>query len=141
MNMTTNIDNIPMKTNTNDIPNDDSDDPIVKNILDEFQQELNNQKPIIPSIPHIKPYIVNSPVPAPIIITPNKFVNYINEDSIKKSAIIIIVVGLIFSPILFTTIIDKLPINMANIFTDYNFYIKLILVFIIIYILFYYNLL
>lgn len=42
MNMTTSIDSIPMKTSNknNDNLNDDSDDPMVKDILNEFQQEL-----------------------------------------------------------------------------------------------------
>lgn len=139
--MTTSIDNIPMKTNTNDIPNDDSDDPIVKNILDEFQQELNSQKPIIPTIPHIKPYIINNPIPSPIITPPKKINSYINEEFIRKTTIIIIIIALIFSPFLFTTIVSKFPSNMSTFFEDYNFYIKLILVFIAIYLLFYYNLL
>jgi len=37
--MTTSLDNIPMKTNIG-VKTDDSDDPVVKDILNEFQQEL-----------------------------------------------------------------------------------------------------
>jgi hypothetical protein len=52
--MTTNLDSIPLKTSNknNDIPNDDSDDPVVKDILSEFQQEfeINTKKPSSPNI-------------------------------------------------------------------------------------------
>ncbi len=54
MNMTTNLDSIPLKTSNknNDIPNDDSDDPVVKDILSEFQQEfeINTKKPSSPNL-------------------------------------------------------------------------------------------
>jgi len=53
--------------------------------------------------------------------------------------IIIIIVGGIFSPIIFSTIISKLPISIIPIVENYDFYIKLLLLFIIIYILYFYN--
>jgi|694.fasta_scaffold29269_9 hypothetical protein len=149
MNMTTSIDNIPLKTNNNDIPDDDSDDPMVKNILDEFQQEFtNHKKPIQPA-----PYIINNtPSPPPPYIPPpipniqtntNKSIksNYYNEEFMRKTAIIVIIIAFIFSPIIFSTLIEKLPLNIATIIENYNFYIKLIISFIVIYLFFYYNLL
>ena len=142
MNMTTSIDNIPMKTNRNEITPDDSDDPIVKDILNEFEQELSNQQ----SVPKEEPkYIINNSPPPPIKTQPiqNKTSNssYYNEEFIRKTAIIIIVIALIFSPIIFSSLIEKLPVNISSIIDNYNFYIKLILSFIAIYLFFYYNLL
>ena len=142
MNMTTSIDNIPMKTNRNEITPDDSDDPMVKDILNEFEQELTNQEPVQNEKPK---YIINNSPPPPIKPTAiqNKSSNssYYNEEFIRKTAIIIIVIALIFSPIIFSSLIEKLPSNISGIIDDYNFYIKLILAFIAIYLFFYYNLL
>jgi len=142
MNMTTSIDNIPMKTNRNEVISDDSDDPMVKDILNEFEQELTNQEPIQNEKPK---YIINNSPPPPIKPAPiqNKSSNYsyYNEEFIRKTAIIIIVIALIFSPIIFSSLIEKLPTNISGIIDDYNFYIKLILAFIAIYLFFYYNLL
>jgi hypothetical protein len=140
MNMTTSIDNIPMKTNRNEITPDDSDDPMVKDILSEFEQELSNQQPVSKEEPK---YIINNSPPPPIKSqsTQNKSSSYYNEEFIRKTAIIIIVIALIFSPIIFSSFIEKLPANISGIIDDYNFYIKLILSFIAIYLFFYYNLL
>jgi len=45
-NMITSLDKIPMKSPDNVSNNDDLSDPIVKNVLDEFEQELlMQQKP------------------------------------------------------------------------------------------------
>ena len=141
MNMTTSIDNIPMKTNRNEITPDDSDDPMVKDILSEFEQELNNQKPV----PNEEPtkYIINNTPPPPIKPQQikNKSSSYYNEEFMRKTAIITIVIALIFSPMIFSSIIEKLPVNISGIIDDYNFYIKLVLAFIAIYLFFYYNLL
>lgn len=147
MNMTTSIDNIPLKTNNNDLQDDDSDDPIVKNILDEFQQEFtNHKKPIQPTS-----YIINNTPPSPYIPPPistiqtntNKSIksNYYNEEFMRKTAIIVIIIAFIFSPLIFSTLIEKLPLNIATTIENYNFYIKLIISFIAIYLLFFYNLL
>lgn len=140
MNMTTNIDNIPMKTNKNDVILDDSNDPLVKDILNEFQQEINNQEPIYNEEPK---YIINNSPPPIIksISTPIKSNGYYNEEYVRKTAIIIIIIAFIFSPIIFSSFIEKLPLNISSIIDDYNFYIKLIISFIAIYIFFFYNLL
>jgi len=144
MNMTTNIDNIPLKTNKNDIDlNDDSNDPLVKDILNEFEKEVKaNSKPQ-------NDYVINYPPPpqtqnpqsCSIPFKKNNNNSYYNEDFIRKSAIIIIIIAFIFSPIIFNTIIEKLPSYLADIIDNYNYYVKLILSFLAIYLLFYYNLL
>ena len=60
--MTTNIDNIPLKTNKNDIQDDDSNDPMVKDILNEFEKELKMNNPTPPPKPD---YVVNYPQSPP----------------------------------------------------------------------------
>jgi hypothetical protein len=137
--MTTNIANIPMKTNLNEIPQDDSDDPMVKDILNEFQQEMNNQEVIKENAPV---YVINNPIePIKTQKIINKSNNYYNEEFVKKSAIIIVIIAFIFSPVIFSSIIDKLPLNLSVLLEDYNYYIKLIFAFIAIYLMFNYNLL
>lgn len=137
--MTTNIANIPMKTNLNEIPQDDSDDPMVKDILNEFQQEMNNQEVMKETAPV---YVINNPIePIKTQKISNKNNNYYNEEFMKKSAIIIVIIAFIFSPVIFSSIIDKLPLNLSSLLEDYNYYIKLILAFIAIYLMFNYNLL
>lgn len=142
--MTTSIDNIPLKTNKNDVQDDDSDDPMVKDILNEFEKELkvNNSPP-----PSTKPdYVINYPQPppqaCPIPIKKSKATNgYYNEEFLRKTAIIIIIIALIFSPIIFATFVERLPASFTDIFDTYNYYIKLIVSFVAIYLLFHYNLL
>jgi len=140
MNMMTSLDNIPLKTSSTPT-NDDSDDPLVKDILNEFNQEVNNQPPP-PYHPQQCPinnndYVINNPIncqrrpPPP---PPPQYSLY-NEDFLRKSAIIIIVVALFFSPIIYNSIIEKLPSQLSSILNSYDFYFKLFLVFIIIYIL------
>lgn len=146
MNMTTNIDNIPLKTNKNDIQDDDSDDPMVKDILNEFEKELkvNNAAPL-----STKPdYVINYPqqptTQACPIMPPRKSKTsngYYNEEFIRKTAIIIIIIALIFSPVIYATIVEKLPSSFTELFENHNYYIKLLLSFISIYLLFHYNLL
>ena len=74
MNMMTSLDNIPLKTSPTQI-NDDSDDPLVKDILNEFNQEINNHPPqpqqqqqqSLPQQPiNNNDYIINNPVSCPI---------------------------------------------------------------------------
>ena len=144
MNMTTNIDNIPLKTNKNDIQNDDSDDPIVKDILNEFEKELKANSNVNTQAVPQKDYVINyqqTPQSCPIPMKRQKSNGYYNEDYLRKSAIIIIIIALIFSPIIFSTFVEKLPESLKDIFDNYNYYIKLLLSFVTIYILFHYNLL
>lgn len=141
--MTTNIDNIPLKTNKNDIQDDDSEDPMVKDILKEFEKELkiNNPQPPKPD------YVINYPQPQPAQACPIPLKKakpqsgYYNEEFLRKTAIIIIIIALVFSPVIFATIVERLPSSFTDILDNYNYYIKLFIAFVAIYILFYYNLL
>lgn len=143
MNMTTNIDNIPLKTNKNDIQEDDSDDPMVKDILNEFEKELKVNNPSAPAKPD---YVINYPQPppqaCPIPMKKAKAATgYYNEEFLRKTAIIIIIIALIFSPVIFATFVERLPASFTEMFDNYNYYVKLMISFVAIYLLFYYNLL
>jgi len=143
MNMTTNIDNIPLKTNKNDIQEDDSDDPMVKDILNEFEKELKVNNPAAP----VKPdYVINYSQPpqqaCPIPMKKAKATSgYYNEEFLRKTAIIIIIIALIFSPVIFATVVERLPASFTEMFDNYNYYVKLMISFVAVYLLFYYNLL
>jgi hypothetical protein len=151
MNMTTSLDNIPLKTAKNtDINIDDKDDPMVKDILNEFQQELEiNTRS---STPPLDNYQVNySPPQKPddFYDPPKKLSNkhsqknqsYYNQDYIKKTGIIIAIIAIVFSPFVFTAIIEKVPLSFAEPMEKFDFYIKLIASFVIIYVMYFYNLL
>jgi len=142
MNMMTSLENIPLKTSSTPT-NDDSDDPLVKDILNEFNQEVNNQSPSSntnyqpPPPPPTNDYIINNPNSCQIrprqSQTPQKTSPIYNEDYIRKSAIIIIIVAFFFSPLIYNSIIEKLPQQFSILLTTYDFYFKLFLVFIVIY--------
>jgi hypothetical protein len=142
MNMTTSIDNIPLKTNKNETPVDDSDDPMVKDILNEFEKELKINNPAPPPPPQKPDYVINYPQACPMPPKKTKTSNgYYNEEFLRKTAIIIIIIALVFSPVIFATILERLPASLTDMFDNYNYYIKLLLSFVAIYLLFHYNLL
>ena len=126
MNMTTNIDNIPLKTNKNNEPsNDDSDDPMVKDILNEFQQELEiNTRKTSPTNNYqvnIQPQETIQERPIPLqkkqsIQKQNIQTSYYNQIYINKTIIIIIIIALVFSPLILPVIIEKSPIFIINLF-------------------------
>lgn len=138
MNMMTSLENIPLKTSSTHT-NDDSDDPLVKDILNEFNQEVNNQTPTSHQQPPppTNDYIINNPNSCQIrprqYQSTQKTSPFYNEDYLRKSAIIIIIVAFFFSPLIYNSIIEKLPQQFSILLTTYDFYFKLFLVFIIIY--------
>ena len=151
MNMTTKIENIPLKTNKTAEINDDSNDPMVQDILNEFQHEIELNEESSKQ----KKYNINySESQIPIIQQPeeqipqkkikkcannsNSFLNYYNDEYIRKTAIIIIIIAFVFSPIIYNSIFSKN--KFADFFEENNFYIKLGLTFIIIYIMMFNNL-
>jgi|688.fasta_scaffold1389030_1 hypothetical protein len=155
MNMTTSLDNIPMKTNIG-VKTDDSDDPVVKDILNEFQQELkiNNgyeinydssavvppvqpQTPVAP-VPQVQQY--QRPTNQQLMMKTNTNKSFYNEEYARKAAIIIIIIGIIFSPIIYNSIIERIPNSFMGLFISYDFYIKSLLAFIAIYLLYNYKL-
>lgn len=149
--MTTSLDNIPLKTSNTDNIIDDSNDPIVKDILNEFEKELKvntQQPPQLSPPPKPNEYVVNyqqslqTPQVCGIPTKKNKTNtnSYYNEEFLRKAAIIVIIIAFIFSPIIFATILDKLPESIKDLVDTNNYYIKLLLSFIAIYLLFHFQL-
>lgn len=163
-NMITEIDKIPLKTNDVSIT-DDMNDPLVKDVLSEFENELllsnkpkNNykinidndndnkniqytqpQQQLQPQINQqrqsIEPQIVNKNS------NKNEKIKYFDELLINKSFIICIIIAIIINPYIFTTIVNNLPQNISTIVDTYSYFIKLILIFVVIYILMIYKVL
>lgn len=141
MNLMTSLENIPLKTSSTPI-NDDSDDPIVKDILNEFHQEINNQPPPpspsqlpsqLPSQPNNNEYIINNPIMRKPPPPPTKS-SYYDEELLRKSGIIIIIIAFFLSPI-YNSLIEKIPSPFSSLLSSYEFYIKLFLIFVVLYLL------
>lgn len=158
-NMITEIDKIPLKTSDISLT-DDMNDPLVKDVLNEFENELLLSKPknnykitnnddIINDDSNSNKkngyqtqqqlsQNQNQPQPQP---RKNNKIKYYDELLINKSFIICVIIAIIINPYIFTTIINNLPENISTILDGYNYIIKLALIFIIIYILMIYKVL
>ena len=159
--MLTSLDKIPLKSSNINTADDMSDDPIVKDVLNEFEKELSlneqksnyninyNQQQPQQQIPQQQ--IPQQQIPQQQIPTPqyqqqrfsgsqNKN-NYIDNVLLTKTFIICIIIALITNPVIYSTIISKIPINISIIFETYNYVIKLALIFITIYLFMFYKLL
>jgi hypothetical protein len=156
--MITSIDKIPLKTNGSVAATDDMvDDPIVKDVLSEFEKELALTEPQPPSQsssnyqinyqqPPQDPYSQQfQPPQAPIKhqLSQNKSKQdfYIDNDLIVKVFIICIVIALITNPYIYTTILSKIPDNFSVIIENYNYFIKLIIIFVVLYLMMFYKVL
>ena len=160
--MITSIDKIPVKQNGQAITDDMNDDPIVRDVLSEFEKELamttgnNNyqinydpqqQPPQQPQQSQPLPQQPQPPQPLPQQPLPpqqqmkiaKKQDLYIDNEIIVKVFIICIVVALITNPYIYSTILSKVPENISMLLDNYNYFIKLILIFIILYLLIFYK--
>jgi hypothetical protein len=160
-NMITPIEKVPLKTSNTNITPDMADDPIVKDVLTEFEKELslnnqsnnyqinNNQhqqqqqqqqqqQPQLPQQPQYQP---SQQLPQPQPQPQQKQVNYIDNILITKTFIICIIVAIVTNPNIYSTIISKIPENISVILDSYNYIIKIIMIFIILYGLMFYKLL
>ncbi len=150
--MRTPTDNIPLKTNNEITKDDDSNDPIVQDVLKEFENELSTHKknqqppssppPLPPAQYQQPPAQYHQPLPQqPYQMKKDKTLSeYIDIDFIKKSLIIVIIIYIIAYSNVLIHLYNFLPLNIFNIFTEYDIYIKLLLLFIIIYLLYFYEL-
>lgn len=161
--MLTPINSIPLKTSQNmNNTEDDTQDPLVQDVLNEFQRELSSnrppQQPPVPQYyppqqpPHIiqqPPHIImnNQQLPSLQLPINNKLITHeensiINTEIAKKAIIIAIISFILFYPGLFSKFSSNiLPLNFYNIYVEYEFYISIILIFIAIYLLYFYKLL
>lgn len=151
-NMITSIDKIPLKTSGSNITEDMTDDPIVKDVLNEFEKELslneqtiknnyqinNNQYQQPQMQPQQPPQMQPQQQPQ---MQQQQQINYIDNILITKTFIICIIIAIIINPYIYNTIISKIPENISIILDNYNYIIKIILTFIILYALMFYKLL
>ena len=161
-NMITSIDKIPLKTSGAIITEDMVDDPIVKDVLNEFEKELsmneqtiknnyqiNNNQQYQPQPLQQQPIQQQQPQQMQQQYQPQQQqqqtqqtpINYIDNILITKTFIICIVVAIIINPYIYNTIISKIPDNISIILDNYNYIIKIILAFITLYLLMFYKLL
>lgn len=158
--MLTPINSIPLKTSQNmNNTDDDTQDPLVQDVLNEFQRELSSNRPQPPPQQHYQqqpppqiiqqpPHIImnNQQLPSLQLPINNKSItqddSIINVEIAKKAIIIAIISFILFYPGLFSKIAANiLPLNIYTMYTQYEFYINIILIFIAIYVLYFYKLL
>ena len=165
-NMITEIDKIPLKTNEMSVT-DDMNDPLVKDVLNEFENELLlSNKPNNHNNNHNNNYKINNDdndihrnnyqpelqsqsqlQPQPQLnrnmksSSKNEKIKYYDELLLNKSFIICIIIAIIINPYIFSTIINNLPENISSMIDSYNYFIKLGLIFVAIYLLMVYKVL
>jgi len=162
--MSTPLNKLPLKTQNNiESTDNDINDPMVQDVLNEFQEELstntissnNMTSPPSPPSPPIHQYMsqpiqqpMNNQMPSQNNIQSQQqkyninfnnadqgYAQYVNVDIAKKITIItILVVVIIYSNILHM-IYEKLPSSVSEIIEQYDIYIKGTLIFIILYVL------
>ena len=153
--MITSIDKIPLKQNGGGAVTDDmTDDPIVRDVLSEFEKELamttgNNyqinydqqqpppqQEQQLPSQPLQQPLSLPQP-PQPKIAKKQDF--HIDNEIVVKVFIICIIVAFVTNPYIYSTILSKVPENISLLLDNYNYFIKLIIIFVVLYLLIFYK--
>jgi len=128
--LTTPIDNIP--SNNNSQPNNDIDDPLVKELLDNMQsqpviqeQPQSQTQPQPQSLPQYYPQQIKYPS------QPQTFHNIYDPKIIFVTAIMVVIIYL-----LHTSIYDNILLTFNNEFIENNkFFIKYILLYLILYII------
>jgi hypothetical protein len=157
--MLTPLDKISQKPSNNISVDDMSDDPIVKDVLSEFEKELlineqqvnnntNNyninyqQQQQQQQHPQQQQQYQQQPQQQPQQQQRNinSVKNYIDNIILTKTFIICIIVALVINPYIYNTIISKIPENISTLLDSYNYLIKLGLIFITIYIFMFYKL-
>ena len=145
--MSTPLNNLPLKTQKNVETNDnDINDPMVQDVLNEFQEELivnskqensYNPPPQQPPPQHQPQNIHSQQQMYNIKYNNNQqgYQQYLNVDIAKKITIITIIVVIITYSNLLQTIYEKLPASVFELIEHYDIYIKGFILFIILYVL------
>lgn len=153
--MSTPISTLPLKTQSPGATEvNDINDPVVQDVLNEFQDELMMSKqskspmshlhpphPQMPphpsqSYPHMPPH-PSHPYP-PSHLQANKYdslASYADAEVAKKSLILVILAVIIYHSGIITTVYEKLPDNLQDSLISFDIYIKSISLFSIIYVL------
>jgi hypothetical protein len=157
--MSTPISTLPLKTQPSAEAND-INDPVVQDVLNEFQDELMMSKksampqhPQMPPMPPHQPYppqqhsshsqqYPQSMYPHPSMYpTPNgngkydSISAYVDTEVAKKSLILVILAVIIYHSGIINTVYEKMPDNLQDHLTNFDIYIKSISLFSIIYVL------
>ena len=153
--MITSIDKIPLKQNGGGAVTDDmTDDPIVRDVLSEFEKELamttgNNyqinydqQQPPPQQEQQLPSQPIPQPLPQPPQLQPKiakKQDFHIDNEIVVKVFIICIIVAFVTNPYIYSTILSKVPENISLLLDNYNYFIKLIIIFVVLYLLIFYK--
>lgn len=159
--MSTPISTLPLKTQPSAEAND-INDPVVQDVLNEFQDELMMSKksampqhphPQMPPMPPQQPYppqqhsqhsqqYPQSMYPHPSMYpTANgngkydSISAYVDTEVAKKSLILVILAVIIYHSGIINTVYEKMPDNLQDHLTNFDIYIKSISLFSIIYVL------
>jgi len=142
--MSTPLNNLPLKTQKNiESTDNDINDPMVQDVLNEFQEELsvNINKPIIQQPIQVQqPQMQNIQTQQQMYnIKYNNYNQdynkYLNVDIAKKITITTIIVMIITYSNLLQIIYEKLPASILESIDIYDIYIKGSVIFIILYVL------
>lgn len=151
--MTTPINLIPLKTNMGDKnEKDDSDDPLVQDVLKEFEKEIsiNKQAPNINLQQQQQQMMLQQQQQQMMLQQQQQQLPIkqqtascciLNNEFIKKSVIIIIIIYIIINSGVIISLYTILPTSINNYLFTYDTYIKLILIFVSIYSLYFYDVL
>lgn len=170
MSMSTPLNTLPLRTQTTNEEGSDISDPMVQDVLNEFQSELMmSQKSEQPQ--HMQPQQVQQPQqqaqqpyqqpyqqpshlqPPPPMPYQSSSAYYppqythkkksqdfpyslIDTEILQKTVIIIIIVILVYHTGLLFTMYEKLPLYVSELCEKFDMYIKILLIFVIIYALF-----
>lgn len=158
--MSTPISTLPLKTQPSAEAND-INDPVVQDVLNEFQDELMMSKksampqhPQHPQMPPMPPQPSYPPqqhshqyppsmYPHPSMHPPTPNGNgkydsisaYVDTEVAKKSLILVILAVIIYHSGIINTVYEKMPDNLQDHLTNFDIYIKSISLFSIIYVL------
>lgn len=156
MSMSTPLSNIPLKTQHVNDDNNDINDPMVQDVLNEFQEELlttqnqsqNIQQPVqvqyqkpVQSFNHPSHQQVNNNFNKNTInYNDDKFpYSYIKTELLQKSLIIVIIVILVFYSGIIPQLYEKSPQYLNEMLEKYDIYVKALIVFVVVYLLFLFN--
>lgn len=154
--MITSIDNIPLKTNGQVITDDMTNDQTVKDVLSEFEKELsltessvnNNYKinyqqqqeqQLFQQQQQLQQQQLQQQQQSQQKQRQNKKDLCVDNELVVKVFIICIVVAFITNPYIYATILSKIPDSLSVIFDNYNYFIKLAIIFVTLYLMMFYN--
>jgi hypothetical protein len=151
--MSTPLNNLPLKTQQSNEEISDINDPMVQDVLNEFQEELMmSKKPLQPhplqqshpspqhasqpsQLPQSMQYYPQAPINKYSINYNNdKFpYNYIDMELIKKTLAVVIITILLFNTNIMHMIYEKLPPYAYDIAISFDVYVKGLTLFVILY--------